>query len=70
MHEIVNCYSGGSYADRPKRFFWMEKEYTVQSILKTWKTPEGKHFSVITAQGETFELFYNIQEDNWQIYQK
>lgn len=70
MYEIVNCYSGGSYADRPKSFIWLDEVHYVQKIIKTWTTPEGKHFKVLTAQDEIFELFYNINEKVWYVYSK
>lgn len=35
----VNCYSGQSYAERPKSFLWEGAEYEVEEIEREWREP-------------------------------
>ena len=61
----VNCYSGHTYAERPRSFLWQEAEYKVEKIEKAWQEPGKKLFRVITDKGKTFELCYNETTDQW-----
>ena len=61
----VTCYSGHTYAERPKSFEWQGREYEVKEIEKAWQEPGKKLFKVITNKGEIFELCYNETEDYW-----
>ena len=61
----VNCYSGHTYAERPKSFLWQDVEYRVKEIEKAWQEPGKKLFKVITDRGKTFELCYNETQDQW-----
>jgi len=61
----VTCYSGHTYAERPKSFEWQGREYEVKEIEKAWQEPGKKLFKVITNKGEIFELCYNEAEEQW-----
>jgi len=61
----VNCYSGHTYAERPKSFLWQGTEYKVEEVEKAWQEPGKRLFKVITDRGETFELCYNEMNDQW-----
>lgn len=61
----VTCYSGHTYAERPKSFEWQGREYEVKEIEKAWQEPSKKLFKVITNKGEIFELCYNETEEQW-----
>jgi len=61
----VNCYSGHTYAERPKSFLWQGIEYKVKEIEKAWQEPSKKLFRVITPKGKRFELCYNETTDQW-----
>jgi len=61
----VKCYSGHTYAERPRSFLWQETEYKVEKIEKEWREPGRKLFKVTTEQGKSFELCYNEANDQW-----
>jgi len=65
----VKCYSGDSYAQQPRSFFWEGKEYNVSAVIKQGYTPQGKQFLVQTPEGLWFNLEYMIEVDQWQISQ-
>jgi len=61
----VNCYSGHTYAERPRSFLWQGMKYKVQEIEKAWQEPDKRLFKVITAGGKLFELCYTEAIDQW-----
>jgi len=61
----VTCYSGHTYAERPKSFELQSREYEVKEIKKAWQEPGKKLFTVVTNKGEIFELCYNKTENYW-----
>jgi len=61
----VNCYSGHTYAERPRSFLWQGTEYKVQEIEKVWQEPGKKLFRITTDKGKAFELCYNEAEEQW-----
>lgn len=61
----VNCYSGHTYAERPRSFLWQGTEYKVQEIEKAWQEPGKKLFRITTDKGNAFELCYNEAEEQW-----
>ncbi|RLC63930.1 MAG: hypothetical protein DRI01_04315 [Chloroflexi bacterium] len=63
----INCYSGYTYAERPKSFLWQNVEYEVEKIEKAWQEPGGKHFRVRTRDNELFQLCYNEIEKQWSL---
>jgi hypothetical protein len=63
----VNCYSGHTYAERPKSFLWQDTEYRVEEIEKAWKEPGEKHFQVRTRDSKIFRLCYNETEKQWSL---
>ena len=63
----VRCYSGTSYAERPLAFVWHGQEYSVEKILTTALTPEGKKFMVRTENSEIFLLEYFHEDNHWLI---
>ena len=63
----VKCYSGHTYAERPKSFQWEDKEYEVQEIEKAWLEPGERHFQVRTKDNKTFRLCYNEAKDQWLL---
>jgi hypothetical protein len=65
--DSVSCYSGSSYAERPQKFTWQQKEYMVKSILSTSLEPGRKKFHVRTDQAEDFILEYIFENEQWFI---
>jgi len=63
----VNCYSGQTYAERPKSFLWEEAEYEVKEIEKAWQEPGERHFQVRTRDNKLFQLCYNESQDQWSL---
>ena len=63
----VNCYSGQSYAERPKSFSWQGGEYQVAEIEKEWRQPGEKCFQVRTGDNKLFKLCYNESQDQWSL---
>ncbi len=63
----VNCYSGHTYAERPKSFVWEEVEYEVEEIERAWVEPEKRLFKVRTGDNKLFQLCYNEMEMQWSL---
>ncbi|MFC2059846.1 hypothetical protein ACFLTZ_01975 [Chloroflexota bacterium] len=63
----VYCYSGHTYAERPKSFEWQGIEHEVKEIEKEWLEPVGRHFQVRTRDSKLFHLCYNELEKQWAI---
>jgi len=61
----VSCYSGRTYAERPKSFIWESTEYKVEEVEKEWREPGRKFFRLTTDRGKLFELCYYEVEDGW-----
>ena len=63
----VNCYSGHTYAERPRSFRWQGIEYEIQEIEKSWQEPGERHFQVRTKDNKLFQLGYNEREKGWSL---
>ena len=61
----VDCYSGTSYAERPKALIWQGQKIKVTQIFSSRFTPGSKVFEVILENGWTLTLQYIIQADHW-----
>jgi len=63
----VKCYSGHTYAERPRSFRWEGIEYDVEKIEKSWQEPGEKHFQVRTGDNKLFHLCYNERQRRWSL---
>ena len=63
----VICYSGHTYAERPKSFEWEGKEYEVEEIERAWVEPNERYFQVRTEDNSLFRLCYNEAEERWSL---
>ena len=63
----VNCYSGHTYAERPKSFEWEGREYEVEEIEKAWQEPGERYFQVRTRDNKLFKLSYNEPQNQWSL---
>jgi len=63
----VNCYSGYTYAERPKSFLWEGVEYDIEEIEKEWLEPGERHFQVRTGGNKLFQLCYNEIYNQWSL---
>ena len=67
MTEVVTCYSGTRFAERPIAFQFLGEQLEVAAVERSWREPGGLVFLVNTPDGRRFRLLYDQEEDNWQI---
>jgi len=63
----VSCYSGQTYAQRPRSFVWEGVGYEVEEIEKEWLEPGERHFQLRTKDNKLFQLCYNETQDRWSL---
>ncbi len=63
----VTCYSGHTYAERPRSFQWEGREYEVEEIERAWQEPGERHFQVRTKDNKLFRLRYNEIQKQWSL---
>ena len=63
----VNCYSGHTYAERPKSFQWQGIDYEVEGIERAWQEPGERYFQVKAKENKQFILCYNEPEKDWSL---
>lgn len=63
----VRCYSGHTYAERPRSFVWQGIAYEVAEIEKTWQQPDERCFRVSTKDNRQFNLCYNETQHQWSL---
>ena len=63
----VNCYSGHTYAERPRSFEWQGIKYEVEEIESAWQEPDARYFRVRTGDNKFFRLCYNETENQWSL---
>ena len=72
----MECYAGSTYPEKPRALEWEGQRYLVESILERRREPHGVGFLVRctpkpdTTSGAIFDLFYNLEEEQWQIERK
>ncbi len=67
MTDIVECYSGSTYAEKPIALHWEGERLEVEEIESSWREPGGRAFRVRTRAGRQFELHYDESKDQWQV---
>lgn len=68
--EVVECYSGETYAERPLAFHWQGERLEIVQIETRWQSPEGRYFRVRVMDGHVFDLFYHEALDEWKITER
>ena len=63
----VNCYSGHTYAERPKSFEWQGVKHEVEMIEKAWQEPGNRLFQLITKDNRRFRLCYDETQKQWSL---
>jgi hypothetical protein len=46
------------------------RHYAVERVAAEWRTPTEKCFRVCTPDGSSFDLIYDLFEDEWRIIQQ
>ncbi len=65
--EVVECYSGQTYAERPLAFYWEGERFEITEILSRWRSPGETYFLVRVEDDRIFQLVYYDTEDVWSI---
>ncbi len=65
--DIVECYAGFRYPERPRAFCWEGEHLEVTEIEQQWRTPTGPAFRVRASDGRRFTLAYYEAADAWDI---
>jgi hypothetical protein len=65
--DLVECYSGTKYAERPAAIHWQGERLAIVSILDRWRAPGGQGFRVQAEDDRVFELRYDEQAEQWEI---
>jgi hypothetical protein len=61
----VDCYSGASYAERPKALLWRGEKIRVSQVLQSQQNPDARSFEVLLENGLVVRLHYLISNDRW-----
>jgi len=67
LKDLVRCYSGDEYAQRPTALYWENRWLEVGSVEEQWRIPHGKAFRVQTRDNQRFELLWFESDDEWKI---
>ena len=67
MTILVECHSGYEYAQRPKALHWQGERLGIETIVTEWREPNGKRFRVLAENSQDFDLFYDVDKDEWEI---
>jgi hypothetical protein len=67
LKDLVRCYSGDEYAQRPTALYWENRWLEVGSVEEQWRIPDGKAFRVQTRDNQRFELLWFESDDEWKI---
>lgn len=63
----VLCYSGHTYAQKPRVFILHGQRHRVACVERTWRTPDGPQFLVRVRDDERFVLAYKEAQDRWYL---
>jgi hypothetical protein len=67
MTQLVECYSGYAYGERPTALYWEAERLEVVEILARWRTPQGRFFRVRVADRRIFEVCYRESCYEWYV---
>jgi hypothetical protein len=66
-HELVECYSGSRYGERPQALYWLGERLEIEKIEIRERRPQGWYFRVLTRSGQIFDLLFDESKDSWEI---
>jgi hypothetical protein len=67
MTQVVECYSGATYAERPVVVHWQGQRLVVEQVLRSWRTPAGPGFEVTVAGQRSFRLQLDEATGIWNV---
>lgn len=67
MSDLVECYAGASYPQRPLAVRVGEERLEVLEILREYRLPGGKGFRVRVQGERIYELQYQEYRDEWLV---
>ena len=63
----VDCYAGYRADQRPQRFHLGEKILEVVELEDQWYSPDAVYFRVRAADGNTYVLRHDEEDDAWTL---
>ena len=65
MGRQVECYSGHTYAQEPRRFLFGNERLAITEVRRRWREPTGPCFEVLASDGARYILAYDETRDFW-----
>jgi hypothetical protein len=69
MGDLVECYAGSRYPERPRAFAWQGQRLEVAAVESEWQSPTARFFRVRTGNGQIFLLGYREADGAWTVEQ-
>jgi hypothetical protein len=66
----VECRSDHAYPGLPVVFYWQGNRLQVTRIISESHGPAGYSFNVLNQEFGLFELFYDLNIDQWSVKQQ
>jgi len=63
----VECYSGYTSEETPRRFWMGSRKIEILEILDRWLSPDHRHFKIAGDDDAVYILRYDIQSDQWEL---
>jgi hypothetical protein len=67
---VVECYSGHTYAQEPRTFWFANQRRSVTMVRKRWREHTGPCFQVLADDAHAYVLAYNETTDRWSVLAK
>jgi len=64
----VECRSDHAYIGHTVAFYWQEQRLEVAKIISEKQDPSGYLFRVLTEEFGCFDLFYDLNTDEWSVH--
>lgn len=61
----VECISSARYGERPTAVLIEQERMEIADIIKSWRSPIGPVFQVLTKNDQALELTFNETSDQW-----
>ena len=67
MDYKVECYSGARYGERPTALVSEHTRLEISEVLKSWRSPTGIIFQVMTEDRQSFESIFEEVTAQWSV---